>query len=361
MKFCFHSSFAHLALDRAETRVSGGAELQAALMARALARRGHECVLIGGDHGQPRDRMLDGVRARVGGPFHTGGLEDTVRALPITLDVIDEERPDFTFIYGWTTWLFFLLWPRFLRHTRLGFTCMLDTEVNGEFRRENPVRGALFEYGIRHADVRYAITDYEVECFGRMGLTSTLYRPLIMPRTQPRPLDKDIDLLWIARCQEIKRPHLFLDLVESLPDARCVMIAPAENPELWRGVEARASRLPNLVFLERVPYREVQSFYDRAHVFVNTSTWEGFANSFIQAGQGEAAILSLAVNTDGLLDRFGAGYCAANDLKVFKTQAATLLANPGDLRARQLGAARFVAEWHDNERNVDAFLAGLPQ
>ena len=360
LKFCFHSSFAHLALDPAETRVSGGAELQAALMARELVRRGHECVLIGGDHGQPDNRMLQGVKARTGGGFQTGGLADTARALPITFRVLEEERPDFTFIYGWTTWLFFLLRARRRGHTRLGFTCMLDTEVNGEFRRENPVRGALFEYGVRHADVRYAITDYEVECFDRMGLDCTLYRPLIMPRTSLRPAVKDLDFLWIARCQPIKRPHLFLDLVEALPEARCAMICPAEDRALWADVSERAARLPNLCFLERVPYHEVQAWYDRAEIFVNTSTWEGFANAFIQAGQGEAGLLSLAVNTDGLLDRFGAGYCAGDDPARLHALARLLLTEASERRKCQLGAARFVAEWHDNDRNVDAFLAGLP-
>jgi glycosyltransferase involved in cell wall biosynthesis len=361
LKFCFHSSFAHLALDPAETRVSGGAELQAALLARELVRRGHDCVLVSGDHGQPDDRVLDGVRSRLGGPFQTGGLADTLRALPISFRVIREERPDFTFIYGWTTWLYFLLYPRWRGQTRLGFTCMLDTEVNGEFRRENPARGALFEQGVRRADIRYAITDYQVRCFERMGLNCTLYRPLIMPRTGPLAAEKDIDFLWIARCQPIKRPHLFLDLAQALPGARCVMIAPNESAQLWKGVSERAAALPNVQFLERVPYREAQSWYDRTHVFVNTSTWEGFANAFIQAGQGEAAILSLAVNTDGLLTRFNAGLCAGDDTALFIAQARELHANPAKRRELQLGAARFVAEWHDNDRNVDAFLAGLPQ
>ncbi len=361
MKVCFHSSFAHLALDPKETRVSGGAELQAALMARELVRRGHEALLICGDHGQPDHRNLQGVRARLGGAFQTGGLADTLRALPRTFRVLAEERPDITFIYGWTSWLFFLLWPRWRGHTRLGFTCMLDTEVNGEFRRENPLRGALFEHGMRKADVRYAITEYEVDCFTKMGLDCTLYRPLIMPRTQPLSGAKDLDFLWIARCQPIKRPHLFLDLAEALPAARCAMIAPNENAALWESVRARAAALPNVQFLERVPYHEVQAWYDRAHVFVNTSTWEGFANAFIQAGQGEAAILSLAVNTDGLLTRFHAGVCAEGDLRQFFEAARTLLGDPAQRRALQLGAARFVAEWHDNERNVEAFLGGLPR
>ena len=360
MKFLFLSSFAHLALDPAETRVSGGAELQVALMARELAARGHDCVLVCGDHGQEEDRVLQGVRARLGGKFQTGGIADTLRAMPRVFRIIAEERPDFAFVFGWTTWLFFLLWPRLRGHTRLGFVCMLDTEVNGEFRRENPVRGALFEHGIRRSDVRHAITDYEVECFHRMGLDSTLFRPLVIPRASPRVAAKDIDFLWVARCQPIKRPHAFLDLCEALPEARCTMIAPNENAALWQSVSARAAGLRNLTFIERVPYSEAQAWYDRTEVFVNTSTWEGFANSFIQAGQGGAAILSLCVNTDQLLTRFHAGICADDDPARFIGAARSLFREANVRRAMQAGAGRFVAEWHDNERNVEAFLAGLP-
>ncbi len=361
MKFAFLSSYAHLALDLAETRVSGGAELQVALMARELVKRGHDCVLISGDHGQAGDRVLQGVRSRLGGRFQTGGLADTLRALPLVFRIVKEERPDFTFVFGWTSWLFFLRWPRLRGHTRTGFTCMLDTEVNGEFRRENPVRGTLFEHGIRRSDVRHAITEYEVECFKRMGLDCTLYRPLIMPRTSPRAVEKDIDFLWVARCQSIKRPHAFLDLCEALPEARCTMIAPNENAALWQSVAGRARDLKNVTFIERVPYSEAQAFYDRAEVFVNTSTWEGFANSFIQAGQGDAAILSLAVDTDGLLARFRAGICAGDDSRRFIENARTLFTDTNTRREMQSGAARFVAEWHDNTRNVDLFVSGLPK
>lgn len=359
MKFIFLSSFAHLALDSQSTRVSGGAELQAALMAAELALRGHEVIVLGGDEGQPREQLLQGVRARKSGRFHTGGMIDTVRALPTVFNNIREERPDFTFIYGWTTWTFFLLWPAFLRYTRAGFVCMLDTEVNGEFRRAHPLRGALFEYGVRHASVRFAITQYQAECFARQGLDCTLYRPLLLPRPEPLTGRKEIDLLWIARCHPIKRPHLFLDLAERLPDARCLMVSPNENAELFRTVEARARRLPNVEFRERVPYHQVQALYDRARIFVNTSTWEGFANSFVQSGQGEAAILSLAVDTDHLLEHFNAGWCARDNFEAFVARARQLLAEPELLRTQQLGAAAFVREWHDNERNVDRFLSGL--
>ena len=59
MKILFLSSHAHYALDPKATRVSGGAELQVALLARELAKRGHEVVIVGGDTGQADHRVLD--------------------------------------------------------------------------------------------------------------------------------------------------------------------------------------------------------------------------------------------------------------------------------------------------------------
>ena len=360
MKFLFLSSFAHLALDPAATRVAGGAELQVALLARELAARGHVAVIVGADHGQPRERFLQGVRCLTGGRFHTGGLLDTAAALPAVFGAIWRERPDFIVVRGWTTWLFFLLAARHIGGARLIYQCSLDTELNGEFRRANPLRGALFEAGVRRADGRFAMTDTQCALYENRGLDCALYRNLALPRTAPPTGVKDLDLLWIARCQAIKRPHHFLDLAEALPSARCAMICPREDATLWTSVQERAARLGNVAFHEHVPYREAQAFFDRAEIFVNTSAWEGFANAFIQAGQGGAAILSLSVNSDNVLTHFDAGLCAGDDPARLLNAARELLADPARLRALQAGAERFVAEWHDNARNVDLFLSGLP-
>ena len=360
MKFLFLSSFAHLALDPEATRVSGGAELQVALLARELAARGHGAVIVGADHGQPRARVFEGVRCLTGGRFHTGGLLDTAAALPAVFGAIKRERPDYLVVRGWTTWLFLLLAARRISGVRLIFQCSLDTELNGEFRRANPFRGALFEAGVRRADARFAMSETQRSLYQNRGLDCALYRNLVLPRTAPPPTVKDIDLLWIARCQAIKRPHHFLDLAEALPSARCAMICPREDAALWTSVQTRAARLANVEFHEHVPYREAQTFFDRAELFVNTSSWEGFANAFIQAGQGGAAILSLSVNSDDVLTRFDAGICAGDDPARMLTAARELLADPARRGPLHIGAARFVTEWHDNARNVDAFLAGLP-
>jgi len=358
MKFCFLSSYAHLALDPASDRVSGGAELQVALLARELVKRGHEVVIIGGDIGQRDGMTFDGVITRTGGKFQTGGLLDTLLAVPRVRQVLREEKPDCVLILGWTTWLYLLHRLR-VRNYRLVFICGLDTEVNGEFRRENPIRGAVFENGVRGANIRFAMSEYQAEQFARQRLSCGLYRNLILPRAFPRTAEKDVDLLWIARCQPIKRPHLFLDLVERLPEAKCRMICPREDEDLWQSVFARAQKIPNLEFIERVPYRDIQAHYDSAKVFVNTSSYEGWPNSFIQSGLGSAALLSLDVNPDRLFERFLPGVFAGGQFEGLVNGAKKLLETPEALLAAQSGCEQFVAELHDNDRNVDAFLQGM--
>ncbi len=306
MKFLFLSSYAHLVLDRKADRVSGGAELQVALLARELVRRGHEVVIIGGDEGQA-DSVADGVSLRNGGKFQTGGLADALRALPRIMGILREEHPDYVAVLGWTTWLTILGWFRRVLNYRVVFICGLDTEVNGEFRRENPVRGAIFERGVRSADLRMAMTEHQADLFVAAGMHCGMYRNLILPRAEPPTAEKTVDLLWVARCQRIKRPHLFLDLAERMPAARCEMVCVREDIELWESVAERAKSISNVNFIERVPYHEAQAHYDAAKIFVNTSTYEGWPNSFIQSGLGSTALASLDVNSDELFGRFGLG------------------------------------------------------
>jgi glycosyltransferase involved in cell wall biosynthesis len=359
MKFLFLSSYAHLALDPASDKVSGGAELQVALLARELVVQGHEVVIVGADEGQEDGRVLDGVRTRTGGRFHTGGAWDTLRALPKVFGVIREERPDCTAVLGWTAWLGFLL--RMRKRTKLVYICGSDAEVDGSYRRANRLRGAIFERGLRGADQRFAMSEHQRGLMERAGLGCAMYRNLILPRPAPRTTGKAVDFLWVSRCIPLKRPHLFLDLAEQLPAARCAMIVPAEDRALWETVRERAARLANVEFHERVPYREVQHHFDRAEVFVNTSEFEGFPNTFIQAGQGGATVLSLVVDPDGVLADFGAGRCAEGDWETFVEDARELLGDAEARQALQRRCAEFVGEWHDNARNVGAFLAGLPK
>lgn len=359
MKILFLSSFAHLVLQKNQTRTSGGAELQVALLARELAARGHNVVIAGGDVGQPDGIILDRVLTRNAGKFHTGRLIEMIAAIPRVAEVIREERPEWVVVMGWTAWLFVLWVLRPFLGFKLDFTCSLDSEINGEYRREHPVLGGLFEFAMRRCDARHAITSDQAGVFRSRGMRAVFYRYLVFPRPFPRTATKTLDLLWVSRCQEIKRPHLFLDLAEALPEARCRMICPAEDRELWNELARRAVGIPNLEFIEKVPYHEIQQHYDEARIFVNTSTFEGFPNSFIQSGLGKAALLSMRVDPDGMIGIFGSGILTGDSIEALILGAGEMLEDPVKLDRMQEGNERMIREWLDNDKNVKTYLAGL--
>jgi hypothetical protein len=359
-KILFFSGGAHRALDPSARVSSGGAELQVALLARALAARGRRCVIAAAGRGFEDGIEWSGVKIRAAGRFDSGGLWDTLAALGPVCAVLAGERPGIVVVYGWTAWLAVLCVLGRVMGFRVVYVCALDGEISGEFRRRNPVRGALFEWGMRAAAARFAITDAQAEAFRARGMPCAVTRLLRAPLSEDEPAAGPVDLLWVARCHPVKRPILFLDLAERLPEARCRMVCSPQDRGLWEEVRARAAAMPHVEFLEGVPYRAIQGHFRAARVFVNTSEDEGVPNTFLHAAEGGAAIASLQADPDGMLRRFGCGFCAGGSFEALVGGVRQILESADARRAAASGGERLLAEWHDNAANVDAFLRGLP-
>ena len=170
---------------------------------------------------------------------------------------------------------------------------------------------------------------------------------------------KSVDLLWVARCHPVKQPHLFLDLAAEFPQATCRMICANQDEILWNEVKKRALTMPHVEFLEKVSYHEIQSHFDQAKIFVNTSSDEGVPNTFIHAGLGATAIASLKVDPDQMFSHFETGGCAENKMENLITKIRRLMSDKQILKNAQQEASRFVSEWHDNKKNVEVFVKSL--
>lgn len=359
MKFLFLSRGAHLVWDPSAPRAAGGAEMQVALLARELVHRGHGAVLLGADTGQPDGVGWEGIRIRKAGRYDTGGLADVLFAWPKIHRVLREERPDYVVVYGWTTLLYALAWWRRVVPFKLVFVCALDAEIDGEFRRRHPVRGFFFHRGMQKADVRLAITEGEAGLFRRQGMSCSVVRLLLREPVFAANTERPVDLLWVARCEDVKRPHRFLDLAEGFPRARCRMICTPHDGRLFESVKARVPRMSNVEFVEGVAYRDIQRHFNEAKIFVNTSSHEGVPNTFVHAGLGGAAIASLKIDPDRMFSVFEAGVMANGDFRALETGVKELLDDPEKLAAAASESARYVREWHDNDRNAAAFLRGV--
>jgi glycosyltransferase involved in cell wall biosynthesis len=129
-----------------------------------------------------------------------------------------------------------------------------------------------------------------------------------------------LTVLWVANLKSWKQPEVFVRLAQSLrdrPGVRFVMIGAIEagsgnrsrQEALMRAIEST----PNLEYAGHCSHAQVNEWLARAHVFVNTSTHEGFPNTFIQAWLRDVAVVSLSVDPDRVLEKEGAGIRAGSE------------------------------------------------
>jgi glycosyltransferase involved in cell wall biosynthesis len=103
-----------------------------------------------------------------------------------------------------------------------------------------------------------------------------------------------------------------------------------------------------------VPFHEIDRYFQRAKVLVNTSSAEGFPNTFIQAGKSSTAILSLKANPDGFLDRFKCGLCANGDWERFVDSLKRLLRENLYMEMGK-NARKYVEENHDIDKIIEQY------
>ena len=163
----------------------------------------------------------------------------------------------------------------------------------------------IYEFGLRRADLIINQSRQQQELLRE---NYHLEGPeLNMVVQLPESVDayaRDFDVLWVNNLRPFKRPDLVLDLAEMMPDLRFVMIGGSchGDEKLYEGIQQRAESISNLEFKGYVSYQEVNAYYARSRVFVNTSDSEGFPNSFLQAWVRGTPVISF-FDPDGIIER----------------------------------------------------------
>lgn len=113
-------------------------------------------------------------------------------------------------------------------------------------------------------------------------------------------------ILWVGRDSSVKRPKLFLELAKAVPDQHFVMIL---NPSSMGDFDFINQHKPeNLELIPHVPATQIESYFRRAKLLVNTSTSEGFPNTFLQAGKYGVPVATLGIDPNGMISKQNGGY-----------------------------------------------------
>ena len=114
-------------------------------------------------------------------------------------------------------------------------------------------------------------------------------------------------------------------------------------------VRSRAARLPNLELLPRQPREELLDRYTRAIAIVNTSVFEGFPNTFLEAWARGTPAVSLRIDPDGVIGRHRLGAVAGGSLEGAAQMIRLFAEDPAAARAAGEAGRRYIERTHAPE------------
>lgn len=340
--------------------VVGGAELQQTMIARALAKRGYRVSMLCLDYGQPDGEVVDGVTVH--------NLYRPEEGLPVLRFV----HPRLTKLWSALKRVDADVYYQRCAAVHTGYVAAFcarhgkrsiyagASDVDFIPGKQDIVYSRdrhIFEYGLRKVD-RVFVQNPEQ---GRL-LRENFGRDSVMIQncfTAPEGAAADPKgyVLWVASLRRSKRPEVLFEMARRLPQHRFVMIGGADpdsaGQAFGRRIREEAASLPNMEYKGFLPFAEADRLFDGARLLVNTSEYEGFPNTFLQAW-------SRGVPTVGFVDTGSRQegepvYAIAKDLDQACEHIGRLMADDTQWRAASRRAHAFFNANHSVEAVVGQY------
>ncbi|MHC4552429.1 MAG: glycosyltransferase, partial [Planctomycetota bacterium] len=304
IRVCFLSPKAYPIFNPDITSVFGGAEVDLYMIATELAKDDEfDVSFIVGDYDQPDEEIRENVRILKSVNFQQNPLTGArkiwaaLKKVDANIYMLKTASPGVPLVQHFCR-----------RHNRrFIYRTAHQDECDGTYLRTHRLLGTLFLRALKKADRVFTQNQRDAEMLLQgYGIDSvTVANGHQIPKVDR--LEKKW-ILWIGRTASFKHPERFLELAKAFPDEQFVMICQKATEDTnYQQFCSQAEAIENLTFLRRVPFHEVDTYFEQAKVFVNTSDAEGFPNTFIQACKAATAILSFQVNPDNFLNRHNCG------------------------------------------------------
>ncbi len=345
MKICFISRSAYPLFNPSCEATFGGAEVDLFLVAKELAKdKNYKTSFITGDFGQQSIEVYSDIDVYKSYKSIENKFLQIVKLIrciiKIHADVYIQEGA--TGGTGIIALICKILGSKFIYRTAS------DIDCDGTFIKNHLIEGFFYRFGLVKADIIIVQNESNKEQLKKTtGLKSIVIRNgITIPKNTS--LSKKT-ILWVARSEQLKQPFLFLEIAKEFPKESFIMICPEANynsvsmPDL----EKNASEISNLLFIPRVSFSEINTFYANSKIFINTSTYEGFPNTFVQSVINATPIFSLNVNPDAFLEKNKCGYCANGKMADMILNLKRVLNNPSIMQEMSQNAYFYAQKNHD--------------
>jgi glycosyltransferase involved in cell wall biosynthesis len=214
-------------------------------------------------------------------------------------------------------------------------------------------RARLFTAGLRRADALVVQTQVQVD----------LARRHVPFAPEPQPINSFVAeadaagpgeaFLWVSRLVDYKRPLLYADLAEAVPEATFWMVpvqtADAAYEPTLAQLRERAAGLENFELLPQRSHGALQELIGSAVAMVNTSSYEGMPNAWLEGWARGVPALTLSFDPDERIARHDLGVAAGGSWDDFVAGARRLWERRADRAGLSDGVRAYVRDVHGRQ------------
>lgn len=310
-------------------QVAGGAELQIFYLAKFFVELGWKVYYIAED--QSVD-ILDtegtinllkkiNIRKTIGSRWFIYG-NSILRALK-SID------PDIIYTRGYSSWAGFA--SKYSKSTKSSHLMSVASDSDVKKRKNisflirpfDIIEYLYVNYAFRNSSKIFVQNEYQrVSIKELYGRNSTILPQLYGDELKEPDYSakENLTVVWVANMKSIKQPELFIELARrfAIEDKINFIMIGRQDKKLSSAIEKAQKELTQFNYLGELPNTEVNHFLAKADILVNTSKYEGFSNTFIQAWLNATIVLSMNSNPDEIITKNEIGFMCPNisDLEV---------------------------------------------
>lgn len=215
-------------------------------------------------------------------------------------------------------------------------------------------------YGLKNASLLIAQNDFQKKMllnrFSRESVIVNQMTPLVPEESIIKDSSK-IKILWVANFKDVKRPELFVELAELLAPYRdkVEMYMCGRIPGNYHNLQKEVESVPWLKCLGPLSQEDVFRLMTESHILVNTSKYEGFSNTFVQAWMRKMVVVSMNSNPSNIITDKCIGFVCP-DMSCLKQTVEQLLGDVSRINMIGEKAYKYAIANHGLENNISKIM-----
>lgn len=369
MKFCFFGNVAGALKGKTE----GGAELQIALLARALAIKGHEVVIVD-PYSAESFITADGVKLINIPDWNKGlmGLRLFKNRIPALMKIFLEQNADYYYVRMRSYLNIFPFLASRKTNNKFIIATAHDLDVlpfYKKFKYEYKPKFNLFKFFTLYLPNDLVFnhllknSDYVlVQHKGQKELLKSIHgKVIVFPNifdfgVLPKVINSRRDFfIYPGALNVLKGSENLKQLVNILDKKVSIVIVGQPTDNKTEEIYKEFKKVSNIILTGRLSHRETIEMIANSRALINTSNFEGFPNIFLEAWATGVPVISLKVNPGNVFNEYHLGIYCNEDLNEMKNK---IESGESDLICRK-NLISYVSDHHDFTTAAERFLKNI--